>query len=66
MTIKIPEDVDFSFRDTRTPFEIFLERYYSANRIEREMYKETPISKSEYYERNQDYLLAKFKEENEA
>lgn len=65
MTIKHPKGMDFSWTDDRIPFEIFLDRYYYANQIEREAYNETSISKSEYYERNQDFLISKFKKENE-
>jgi hypothetical protein len=64
MTIKHPEGIDFSWKEKRIPFEIFLSNMYQAYLLELEMHNEKDsLSKSEYYENNQNFLLPKFKEE---
>ena len=63
MTIKHPEGMDFSWKEKRILFEIFLDQMYQANKIERKIYGQPKISISDYYEANQDFLLRKFTEE---
>ena len=64
MTIKHPEGIDFSWKEKRIPFEIFLSNMYQAYLLELEMHNEKDsLSKSEYYENNQNFLLTKLKEE---
>ena len=64
MTIKYPEGMDFSWKEKRIPFQIFLENMYQGYLLELEMHNEKgSLSISEYYENNQDFLLTKFKEE---
>jgi hypothetical protein len=64
MTIKYPEGMDFSWKEKRIPFQIFLDNMYRAYLLELEMHSEKhSLSKSEYYENNQDFLLTKFKEQ---
>jgi len=64
MTIKYPEGMDFSYKDNRTEYEIFFDQMYQAYLQEKHDNNEKDIlSKTDYFENNQDFLLTKFKEE---
>ena len=65
MTIKHPEGIDFSYKDNRTEYEIFFDLMYQAYLQEKHDNNESKdiLSKTDYFEVNQDFLLTKFKEE---
>jgi len=65
MTIKHPEGIDFSYKDNRTEYEIFFDLMYANYLQEKHDNNESKdiLSKTDYFENNQDFLLTKFEEE---
>ena len=61
---KLIAEYDYSWSDKRSPYEIFFDNMYQAYLLEKEAYGEQDVlSKTDYFEANQDFLLRKFKEE---
>ena len=61
---KLIAEYDYSWSDKRSPYEIFFDNMYQAYLLEKEAYNEQDVlSKTDYFEANQDFLLRKFKEE---
>jgi len=61
---KLIAEYDYSWSDKRSPYEIFFDNMYQAYLLEKEAYGEQEVlSKTDYFEANQDFLLRKFKEE---
>ena len=61
---KLIAEYDYSWSDKRSPYEIFFDNMYQAYLLEKEAYGEQDVlSKTDYFEANQDFLLQKFKEE---
>jgi len=61
MAIKYPENIDFSWKDERLDYEVFFDQMYQAYLIEKEMYRENnTVSKSDYFEQNQEFLIKKY------
>ena len=54
--------IDFSWKDTRSPFQKFCEDMYHSAMSERRAYGETTIDLEEYLLTNRDFLLRKFNE----
>jgi len=61
---KLIAEYNYSWSDKRSPYEIFFDNMYQAYLLEKEAYGEQEVlSKTDYFEANQDFLLRKFKEE---
>ena len=61
---KLIAEYNYSWSDKRSPYEIFFDNMYQAYLLEKEAYGEQDVlSKTDYFEANQDFLLQKFKEE---
>ena len=61
---KLIAEYNYSRSDKRSPYEIFFDNMYQAYLLEKEAYNEQDVlSKTDYFEANQDFLLRKFKEE---
>ena len=61
---KLIAEYNYSWSDKRSPYEIFFDNMYQAYLLEKEAYNEQDVlSKTDYFEANQDFLLRKFKEE---
>ena len=61
---KLNQEYSYSLSDKRSPYEIFFDNMYQAYLLEKEAYNEQDVlSKTDYFEANQDFLLRKFKEE---
>ena len=61
---KLIAEYNYSWSDKRSPYEIFFDNMYQAYLLEKEAYNEQDVlSKTDYFEANQDFLLQKFKEE---
>ena len=61
---KLFAEYNYSWSDKRSPYEIFFDNMYQAYLLEKEAYNEQDVlSKTDYFEANQDFLLRKFKEE---
>lgn len=61
---KLIAEYSYSWSDDRSPYEIFFDNMYQAYLLEKEAYSEQDVlSKTDYFEANQDFLLQKFKEE---
>ena len=61
---KLIEEYNYSWSDKRSPYEIFFDNMYQAYLLEKEAYSEKDVlSKTDYFEANQYFLLRKFKEE---
>ena len=61
---KLIAEYNYSWSDKRSPYEIFFDNMYQAYLLEKEAYSEKDVlSKTDYFEANQDFLLQKFKEE---
>ena len=61
---KLNQEYSYSWSDDRSPYEIFFDNMYQAYLLEKEAYGEQDVlSKTDYFEANQDFLLRKFKEE---
>ena len=65
MDIKILiAEYNYSWSDKRSPYEIFFDNMYQAYLLEKEAYNEQDVlSKTDYFEATQDFLLRKFKED---
>lgn len=62
---KLIAEYNYSWSDKRSPYEIFFDNMYQAYLLEKEAYGEQEVlSKTDYFEANQDFLLRKFKEES--
>ena len=60
---KLIAEYNYSWSDKRSPYEIFFDNMYQAYLLEKEAYGEQDVlSKTDYFEANQDFLLRKFKE----
>ena len=61
---KLIAEYNYSWSDKRSPYEIFFDNMYQAYLLEKKrMVSKKFLSKTDYFEANQDFLLRKFKEE---
>tara|TARA_R110000803_G_scaffold104396_3_gene172628 strand:+ start:309 stop:515 length:207 start_codon:yes stop_codon:yes gene_type:complete len=63
---KILKEYEFGYEDNRTAYDKFLDNMYKAYLVESEGYREiNTLTRDEYFEANQDFLINKFKEIND-
>ena len=62
--IKMPKDIDLSYKEERSDKELFIARFYQEYLAEKHAYGETFKTKATWQKDNKDFINKKYAEEN--
>ena len=62
--IKMPKDIDLSYKEERSDKELFIDRFYQEYLAEKHAYGETFKTKATWQKDNKDFINKKYAEEN--
>ena len=62
--IKMPKNIDFSYKEERSDKEIFIDRFYQEYLAEKHAYGESFKTKATWQKENKDFINKKYAEEN--
>tara|TARA_R110002020_G_scaffold37126_6_gene112178 strand:+ start:141 stop:338 length:198 start_codon:yes stop_codon:yes gene_type:complete len=61
--IKMPKDIDLSYKEERSDKELFIDRFYQEYLAEKHAYGETFKTKATWQKDNKDFINKKYAEE---
>ena len=62
--IKMPKNIDFSYKEERSNKQIFIDRFYQEYLAEKHAYGEDFKTKATWQKENKDFIDKKYAEEN--